>query len=86
MVTVSKDSWRCTAQRFNANVFPRGVATRLFEPGGAAFFPAEKYHQDYYRKNAARYGFYRALSGRDEFVQSVWGVDQWARYTAHDVK
>ena len=69
----------------NANVFPSEVATKILEPG-ALFFPAEKYHQDYYKKNAARYGFYRALSGRDEFVQSVWGVDQWARYTAHDVK
>ena len=68
-----------------ADVFPSPVATKILEPG-ATFFPAEKYHQDYYRKNAARYGFYRALSGRDEFVQSVWGVSQWARYTAHDVK
>ena len=84
--TQRDEAARSLANVQNANVFPRGVATRLFEPGGAAFFPAEKYHQDYYRKNAARYGFYRALSGRDEFVQSVWGVDQWARYTAHDVK
>ena len=33
------------------------------------------YHQDYYKLNAARYGFYRGLSGRDEFVQSVWGPE-----------
>ena len=40
------------------------------------FWPAEKYHQDYYRRNGGRYGFYRSLSGRDEFVQGVWGVDE----------
>ena len=38
-------------------------------------WPAERYHQDYYRLNSTRYGFYRSLSGRDEFVQSVWGPE-----------
>eukprot|EP00238_Polyblepharides_amylifera_P013504 CAMPEP_0196587114 /NCGR_PEP_ID=MMETSP1081-20130531/56494_1 /TAXON_ID=36882 /ORGANISM="Pyramimonas amylifera, Strain CCMP720" /LENGTH=286 /DNA_ID=CAMNT_0041909209 /DNA_START=116 /DNA_END=976 /DNA_ORIENTATION=- len=37
------------------------------------FWPAEKYHQNYYETHAVRYKFYRSLSGRDEFIQSVWG-------------
>lgn len=37
------------------------------------FWPAEKYHQDYYLTHAMRYKFYRSLSGRDLFIQSVWG-------------
>ena len=80
-----EEAMRSLTNVANANVFPSGVATKI-EKTDFVFFPAEKYHQDYYKNNAARYGFYRALSGRDEFVQSVWGVDQWARYTAHDVK
>lgn len=35
--------------------------------------PAEKYHQDYYVRNAPRYQIYRALSGRDNYIASVWG-------------
>jgi peptide methionine sulfoxide reductase msrA/msrB len=37
------------------------------------FFPAEDYHQDYYKKNPIRYKFYRSGSGRDQFLESVWG-------------
>lgn len=51
-----------------------GPIKTAIEPA-ATFWPAEKYHQDYYRRNAARYRFYRFLSGRDEFVRGVWGAD-----------
>jgi methionine-S-sulfoxide reductase len=36
------------------------------------FYPAEDYHQDYYRKNPVRYKFYRYNSGRDQFLKKVW--------------
>ncbi len=36
------------------------------------FYPAEEYHQDYYKKNALRYKFYRLHSGRDQFLKKVW--------------
>ncbi len=39
----------------------------------ATFYPAEDYHQDYYKKNAVRYKFYRWNCGRDRRLQSVWG-------------
>ena len=39
------------------------------------FYPAEGYHQDYYKKNAAHYQSYRAGSGRDRFIERVWGND-----------
>jgi methionine-S-sulfoxide reductase len=39
----------------------------------ARFWPAEDYHQDYYRKNALPYRFYRARCGRDARIRQVWG-------------
>jgi methionine-S-sulfoxide reductase len=39
------------------------------------FYPAEEYHQDYYKKNPIRYKFYRYNSGRDQFLEKVWGKD-----------
>jgi len=39
----------------------------------AQFWPAEDYHQDYYRKNPVRYQFYRAGCGRDARLQALWG-------------
>jgi peptide-methionine (S)-S-oxide reductase len=38
------------------------------------FWPAEDYHQDYYRKNPARYRFYRWNCGRDARLREVWGA------------
>lgn len=39
----------------------------------ATFYRAEAYHQDYYQKNPIRYRFYRFNSGRDQFLEKVWG-------------
>ena len=37
------------------------------------FYPAEEYHQDYYRKNPIRYKFYRYNCGRDARLKELWG-------------
>lgn len=37
------------------------------------FYPAEPYHQDYYRKNPLRYRYYRSGCGRDHRLAEVWG-------------
>ncbi len=37
------------------------------------FYPAEQYHQDYYKKNPIRYRFYRSRSGRDQYLAKIWG-------------
>ena len=52
----------------------------------SAFYEAEGYHQDYYRKNPLRYRFYRWSSGRDHFLDKAWGnetADVDSHKTAH---
>jgi peptide-methionine (S)-S-oxide reductase len=38
------------------------------------FYPAEEYHQDFYKKNPGRYYSYRAGCGRDRRLEQVWGA------------
>lgn len=40
------------------------------------FYEAEDYHQDYYKKNPLRYKYYRFNSGRDQFLDKVWGMEK----------
>jgi len=45
------------------------------------FYPAEDYHQDYYKKNLytiARYKYYRAASGRDVFLDKYWTTKKFS--------
>ena len=37
------------------------------------FWPAEDYHQDYYKKNSVRYRYYRWGCGRDQRLEELWG-------------
>ena len=37
------------------------------------FYPAEDYHQDYYKKNPRRYQYYRWGCGRDKRLEALWG-------------
>ncbi|MEE4382826.1 MAG: peptide-methionine (S)-S-oxide reductase [Pseudomonadales bacterium] len=38
-----------------------------------AFYKAEDYHQDYYRKNPLRYRFYKTACGRTGRLEELWG-------------
>ncbi len=38
-----------------------------------AFYPAEDYHQDYYKKNSMHYKMYRKGSGREGYIERTWG-------------
>jgi peptide-methionine (S)-S-oxide reductase len=39
----------------------------------AEFYPAEDYHQDYYKKNPVRYKFYKTGCGRAARLKELWG-------------
>jgi peptide methionine sulfoxide reductase msrA/msrB len=51
--------------------FAKPIATELLPI--TKFYRAEDYHQDYYKTHAVKYKYYRWNSGRDQFIQKVWG-------------
>jgi len=51
--------------------FARDIAVQI-QPLDA-FYPAEQYHQNYYKKNPGRYKNYRRGCGRDARLREIWG-------------
>ncbi len=47
------------------------------------FYKAEPYHQDYYKTHPTSYKFYRHNSGRDAFLDKVWGKDRQLNISAY---
>jgi peptide methionine sulfoxide reductase msrA/msrB len=52
--------------------FQKPIATEILML--SKFYAAEDYHQDYYKKSPLRYQYYRFGSGRDQFLENVWGT------------
>ncbi|PIR45042.1 MAG: methionine sulfoxide reductase [Candidatus Vogelbacteria bacterium CG10_big_fil_rev_8_21_14_0_10_51_16] len=71
------DDERREAERLVAAIDTLGVYDKLIAIAISPrpqFWPAEDYHQDYYRKNSIKYSYYRNGSGRDAFIERHWGA------------
>jgi len=54
-----------------SRVFQGPIVTEIVKLD--TFYPAEDYHQDFYKTHKGRYQTYRRHSGRDQFLKEVWG-------------
>ncbi len=51
--------------------FNQPIVTELI--AASAFYAAEEYHQDFYKKNPIRYKFYKHNCGRPQRLEDLWG-------------
>ena len=78
-VFVADEAERQAAEKSKAEA-EKALGKKIVTPirDAGAFTDAEDYHQDYYKKNPDRYGYYRRGCGRDARIEALWGEE------AHD--
>lgn len=62
---------RSKRQLEESGVLPARIVTEIV--AATEFYPAEDYHQDYYKRNAVRYNFYKFTCGRPSRLEELWG-------------
>ncbi len=50
--------------------FPGAIVTMILP--ASTFYPAEDYHQDFYKKNSFQYKFYKFNCGRSQRLKQLW--------------
>ena len=78
-IFVADKTQRKTAEESKKNLekskrFERPIVTPITQL--TEFYPAEEYHQDFYKKSTDHYKSYRRGSGRDPFIDKTWGADR----------
>lgn len=60
------------------NILPGEIVTPILDR--STFWPAEGYHQNYYKTHPIKYSYYRHACGRDKRVNQVWSKAESATH------
>ena len=58
----------------DSHIYKKPIVTEIRQ--FTKFYPAEEYHQDYYKKNPVHYKYYAQGSGREQYIEQVWGSEK----------
>ena len=61
-----------------SGIFKKPIVTKIEK--FTTFYPAEDYHQHFYKKNPVRFNSYEKASGRENFIIGVWGDSNISKY------
>jgi peptide-methionine (S)-S-oxide reductase len=79
-IFATSDAQRAAAEAsrqalIDADVLGDDIVTPVL--AAETFYPAEAYHQDYYRAHPLQYNWYRFGCERDRRVKDLWGDEAW---------